>query len=229
MMLPLPWITHCQLPASFVRRLLDGKMIVADSPNLAADTFFFHRWLGDLRQEDPLRWNVTKGEIAMRLHRLALDDTARGPAKDDHPEPHDDSVKMVRFVAEHFHEPLTIADIADAAGISADRAGRIFRRVWHMSPIAFVTRHRLAEAQRLLAITDAKIIDVALQSGFGSVSQFYAEFQKAFGQTPRHYRQSFKPSASVTVKANNMARADNRDGADAEVPYSGKDSTNDTQ
>jgi transcriptional regulator GlxA family with amidase domain len=56
----------------------------------------------------------------------------------------------------------------------------------------YVTQYRLSHAQRLLATTDLKILDVALASGFGSASRFYQVFMAMCGLTPRDYRASLK-------------------------------------
>jgi AraC family transcriptional regulator, melibiose operon regulatory protein len=46
----------------------------------------------------------------------------------------------------------------------------------------------LSHAQRLLVTTEELILNVALSSGFGSLSRFNEAFQGAFGCTPRDYR-----------------------------------------
>ena len=45
----------------------------------------------------------------------------------------------------------------------------------------------MAHARRLLVTTDAKVLDIAMRAGFGSVSQFYNVFSQVTGQTPRQY------------------------------------------
>ena len=51
-------------------------------------------------------------------------------------------------------------------------------------------RSRVSHAQRLLATTDMKIVDVAFDSGFTSISRFNDAFRRACGCSPREYRQS---------------------------------------
>lgn len=51
---------------------------------------------------------------------------------------------------------------------------------------------RVSHAQRLLSITDMKVIDIALDSGFGSASRFYTVFKQWVGQSPRQYRNFVK-------------------------------------
>jgi transcriptional regulator GlxA family with amidase domain len=50
-----------------------------------------------------------------------------------------------------------------------------------------VNDQRITHARRMLATSEAKVLDVAMASGFGSVSQFYNVFRQICGQTPRDY------------------------------------------
>jgi AraC-like DNA-binding protein len=96
---------------------------------------------------------------------------------------------MCRYIVQHFHEPLRVADVADAAGIHPQYAMTLFRNTIGYTIAEYLTRCRVAEAQRLLLATEANVSDVAFASGFGSVSQFYDRFTARCGRTPRQYRQ----------------------------------------
>ncbi|MEO6907096.1 MAG: helix-turn-helix domain-containing protein, partial [Abditibacteriaceae bacterium] len=52
----------------------------------------------------------------------------------------------------------------------------------------YLTRQRVAHAQRLLAMTALPILDVAAESGFNSISRFYEAFKTESGCTPRAFR-----------------------------------------
>jgi AraC-like DNA-binding protein len=56
----------------------------------------------------------------------------------------------------------------------------------------YLTQHRLSHAQRLLATSNAKILSIAMESGFGSVSRFNDVFRTSFGCSPRAYRQEHR-------------------------------------
>ena len=51
---------------------------------------------------------------------------------------------------------------------------------------------RVYHAQRLLSSTNSKIMDIALESGFGSLSRFNANFKEFCGVSPKAYRQSLQ-------------------------------------
>jgi AraC-like DNA-binding protein len=92
------------------------------------------------------------------------------------------------FVAQHYTEPLRVGDICAAVGVDSDNAMTLSKKVFGMTLIKYLTHHRVAHAKRLLATTGDKIVDVAFESGFSSVSAFNEAFRRASGCSPREYR-----------------------------------------
>jgi AraC-like DNA-binding protein len=66
----------------------------------------------------------------------------------------------------------------------------VFQRTFGTTLLKYVTQHRLSHAQRLLVTTEDLILNIALKSGFGSLSRFNEAFRQAFGCTPREYRRT---------------------------------------
>jgi len=56
--------------------------------------------------------------------------------------------------------------------------------------VAYLTQYRVAYAQQMLLISDESISDIALASGFTSLSRFYAAFREICHDSPKHYRGS---------------------------------------
>jgi AraC-like DNA-binding protein len=112
--------------------------------------------------------------------------------------PHDaagsQAERMLLLIAEHFREPLTGEDVAANVGLNPSYAGTLFRQHVGMGLHDYIAECRLSHAKALLATTSQNILDVALDSGFGSVSQFHAVFKKSCGCTPRAYRISLRGS-----------------------------------
>ena len=113
--------------------------------------------------------------------------------------PHDaagsQAERMLLLIAEHFREPLTGEDVAANVGLNPSYAGTLFRQHVGMGLHDYITECRLSHAKALLATSNQNILDVALDSGFGSVSQFHAVFKKSCGCTPRAYRMSLRQPA----------------------------------
>jgi AraC-like DNA-binding protein len=64
----------------------------------------------------------------------------------------------------------------------------LFKKAFGTTLIDYLTHHRVSHAQRLLATTNEKIVEVAFNSGFNSISRFNEAFRRACGCTPRAYR-----------------------------------------
>jgi len=192
---PLARFLRWHLPDALTTRVLSGVPVIARAPATdAADPSLFGRWEADLRAASSERRIVALLEIEARLRRLALtlcaDDQhpARHPAAGGIGHEVGHAELLARFIAGHYTEPLTVRAIAAAAGLHPNYAMTLFRRTFGLSMGDYLTQYRVADAQRLLATTDARIVDVALAVGFGSLSRFYAAFGRACGRSPRAYR-----------------------------------------
>lgn len=85
--------------------------------------------------------------------------------------------------------PMTLDDMADVAGFSANHLLRTFKQAFGQSPHQYVTSRRLAQAQLLLQKTDQSITEVCHAVGFESLSAFSWLFRRRFGVSPQQYRE----------------------------------------
>jgi AraC family transcriptional regulator len=81
-----------------------------------------------------------------------------------------------------------VASLAREARLGAYHFLRTFQRLTGVTPHQYVMRARLRDAAARLARGRAKVLDVALDSGFGDVSNFNRAFPVEFGVSPRVYR-----------------------------------------
>lgn len=91
-------------------------------------------------------------------------------------------------VRERFCEPISLEDVAAAAGVSAAHLARSWRKEIGCSVGDTLRDLRLAEAQRLLAEGRRTVLDVALRCGFGSVEHFHRTFRARLGISPDAWR-----------------------------------------
>ncbi len=84
---------------------------------------------------------------------------------------------------------LSLADLAPKMNCSPRHLSRLFRQEMGASFRDKQTEMRLARACQLLATSNAKVIDVALTSGYQSNSLFSLMFKKHFGVSPGKWRQ----------------------------------------
>ncbi len=83
---------------------------------------------------------------------------------------------------------LEFSSLAQRLCCTPRHLGRVFQETVGMSFRDKQTEVRLARARELLATTESKILDVALESGYQSVSLFNAMFKRSHGMTPGEWR-----------------------------------------
>jgi AraC-like DNA-binding protein len=91
-------------------------------------------------------------------------------------------------------EPLTVDDLANAAGLSRAHFSREFRRAFGESPHAYLLTRRLERAAALLRTTDRSVADVCFSVGLQSVGSFTTSFSRAYGMSPTAYRAASPPA-----------------------------------
>jgi AraC-like DNA-binding protein/predicted enzyme related to lactoylglutathione lyase len=94
-----------------------------------------------------------------------------------------------------YFEPLTVSDLARAAGLSRAHFSHEFRRAFGESPHAYLLTRRLERAAAMLRTTDRAVADVCFSVGLLSVGSFTASFTRTYGMPPTAYRLAF-PSAA---------------------------------
>jgi AraC family transcriptional regulator len=88
----------------------------------------------------------------------------------------------------YFTSQITINDMAEIAGLSANHLLRMFRQAFHQSPYQYITSRRLEQAQKLLSRTDQSVTDICLEVGFESLGSFSWLFRRRIGLSPLAYR-----------------------------------------
>jgi AraC-like DNA-binding protein len=92
------------------------------------------------------------------------------------------------FIHDHYAEPLTVTDVAAAAGSSTRRLQEAFGAAFGVSPMTYLRDVRLDEVRRRLAAGDGSVTDVALACGFTHLGRFSAAYRARFGELPSRTR-----------------------------------------
>jgi AraC-like DNA-binding protein len=93
-----------------------------------------------------------------------------------------------------YRDPLTVADLASAAGLSRAHFSRAFRAAFGESPHQYLLTRRLERAAALLRDTDRPVTEVCFAVGLASLGSFTTSFRRVYGVTPGAYRTSFPPA-----------------------------------
>jgi AraC-like DNA-binding protein len=193
--IPLSWFLQCELPERLTQPLMRGEVFTEpDAARAKFDTDLFTQWEGDLRSGRADAKDIVMLELEARLRRLAAN--LPSPRKQQKRRQHlslqagglNKVEQMACLVAQRYTEPLTVAEISQAVELHPNYAMGLFKKTFGTTLIDYLTNHRVSHAQRLLATTDQKIVEIAFSSGFNSISRFNEAFRRACGCTPREYR-----------------------------------------
>lgn len=92
-----------------------------------------------------------------------------------------------------YAEPLTVDDMARAAGLSRGHFSTQFRKAFGESPHAYLLTRRLERAAALLRSTDHSVAEICVDVGWTSVGSFTTSFTRTFGRSPTTYRAAYPP------------------------------------
>ncbi len=92
------------------------------------------------------------------------------------------------YLEAHLCEPMTVGDMADAAGYSLFHFIRTFNKIVRHTPYDYLIRRRLSHAAKLLLESDARVLDIALICQFSSHEGFTRAFNRLFSMAPTSWR-----------------------------------------
>lgn len=124
--------------------------------------------------------------------RDALDDFMESIMQHNTQPTNPSAVKALRFMKAHFSEPISLDDIAQAAGLSKFRIAHILKEATGRTPLQNIQHMRIQEARRLLEESDISCTDIAQTVGMGDQSYFIKVFRKWIGTTPAKYRRTHR-------------------------------------
>ena len=107
----------------------------------------------------------------------------------------------------HFAEPLDVADLARAAGLSPAHFSREFRATFGESPHAYLLTRRLERAATLLTTTDRSVAEICFEVGLQSLGSFTTSFKRTYGLSPAAFRAAHPSAASRALVPACIVRA----------------------
>lgn len=94
---------------------------------------------------------------------------------------------VVRFIERSYAEDMSLESLAARSRLSRFRLLRVFRAVVGMTPYQYLLHTRLRAAAHLLRERRTSVLDIALASGFGDLSEFTRRFGAVFGTSPARF------------------------------------------
>ncbi len=129
-----------------------------------------------------LKINLLISEFIIEINRL--NNTEESFSKD---------IKYAyNYINENCYMDIDLKSLAREYGYSYDRFRHIFKEKFCISPNNLIISKRLDNAIKLLTQTHKPISDIALDSGYGNISQFSKIFKEKFGVSPKEFRKNNK-------------------------------------
>ncbi|GIQ69912.1 AraC family transcriptional regulator [Xylanibacillus composti] len=97
---------------------------------------------------------------------------------------------VLQYIHTHYQESIRLKDLAETVNMSEEHFCRFFKQMTKKSPVAYMNHYRMQKAAQLLADTDRKIVEIAMEVGFESISYFISVFKKEFNTTPNQFRKN---------------------------------------
>jgi AraC-like DNA-binding protein len=99
---------------------------------------------------------------------------------------------IVKYIEDHFAEPLTVLTVAEQFYITPSYLSHFFKKHSGKSVMAHLSEIRVIKAKLLLEQTDLPIGSIAGKVGFDDINYFSRKFKQFCGVTPGRYRNNFK-------------------------------------
>jgi AraC-like DNA-binding protein len=113
--------------------------------------------------------------------------------------------RAIRWLRDHYAEPLRIETLAKHVGMSPSALHLHFKSVTALSPLQYQKRLRLQEARRLMAGEGLDAGEAAFRVGYESQSQFVREYRRMFGESPHRDVTALKAEAQPSKKSGLVA------------------------
>lgn len=96
--------------------------------------------------------------------------------------------QAAEYINEHYHEKLTIAQLANISSLSKSYFMYCFRKYAGISAVEYINQLRIKTACELLNAGGKNISEIAYACGFTNLSNFNRQFRSQMGLSPTEYR-----------------------------------------
>ncbi|MBD2865110.1 AraC family transcriptional regulator [Paenibacillus oceani] len=157
---------------------------------------------------DRLRVNATFHQFIYELVRMLEERTRSG----DEP---DLVQQTIRYLQEHYREPVTMEELAAMFSCSITHLSRLFKRETGVSPIHYLIQIRMKHAEQWLLGGQTGLRDIAAKIGYPDAFYFSRMFKKHTGYSPLQFRRQFAETRQMPIVPDSPL---NRAGSDMDEP-----------
>ena len=182
----LYWVHLCGRSLSaFMLPLLAGECFAVCHPGVSAVLSAEWQALVEARSPgyEPERLQLMAARLRLLLMLLAQSDQ-----QGSGPRSRLDVVVMQEWMQAHLHESVTLAQMADVAGMEKFHFARTFRRLTGQAPLAHFQHRRMAKACEWLDTGEEQVNEIAQRLGYSDPHYFSRQFRQVIGMAPSAYR-----------------------------------------
>lgn len=110
---------------------------------------------------------------------------------------------VLEYIGDHFKEKITLEQLSRLVCLSPHYLCKCFRKITGKTIFEYIEQMRIQYSCYLLPSTDKSIMEIALESGFNSVSYYNRIFRKYMELTPRQYRQRAAAATDECLRLEN--------------------------
>lgn len=92
--------------------------------------------------------------------------------------------RAIRVMEDHIEDPIGIEELADRIGLSVRMLEKLFTEMLQTPPGKYYRNLRLQIARRLTLETKLSVQEIAVRTGFNSISAFSRAYKSNFGHSP---------------------------------------------
>ncbi|MGO1118091.1 GlxA family transcriptional regulator [Rhodovibrionaceae bacterium A322] len=163
--------------------VIDGNCFTCSGGTSALD-LFLHITAADIGADtaiaiaESLQLDRIRGDVdeQARLHRIALSVKSEKLAT------------VIAAMEANLEYPLSLSDLSAHVRLTRRQLHRLFRRHTDQSPSDYYRDLRLRHARQMLTQTPARILEVAIATGFATHSHFTKCYKALFGHSPSEER-----------------------------------------
>ena len=96
--------------------------------------------------------------------------------------------KSLHYIENNLCNDMSLTEIADVASMSPAYFSTVFKKLNGISLWEYITAKRIDRAVELLRTTNMTKLDIAMECGFNSASNFYKAFARITGKKPSDFK-----------------------------------------
>jgi AraC-like DNA-binding protein len=91
-------------------------------------------------------------------------------------------------IHKNLHKPINISELEEICCLNGDYFIRLFKREMKITPVEYINRKKIEEAQLMLITENVPVKDIAYRISIDNIPYFYRLFKKITGETPGDYK-----------------------------------------